>query len=391
MFSVGQLSKNTTKAEDPYLKKVLLVIDNLEFGGGERVFLQLAAGLRDRFEIFVAATHGGEFEGRLRELDIQFFSVNMERHLSWKPIAQIRHIIRQNQIDLVHSQGARADFFARIAAKMADSPHILCTVAMPVEGFDVGPLKKRIYRLLDKFSGRYVERYIVVSDSLRTILTDGRGIPLQRVVKIYNGVELNQYDPDLKEGRLRDQLGIPQSVKLVGAMGRMVWQKGFEFFIKAIPDIISYAPENSFLLIGEGPLRSELENLSQQLNVSDKIIFTGFRSDIPQILSAIDILVVPSLLEGFPMITLEGMAMAKPIVATRINGIEEQISDGEEGLLVPPQSTKTLSAAVLELIQNNELASRLGTAARRKVETYFSVERMVGETEKVYLFALEAK
>jgi hypothetical protein len=106
VFSVGQLSENTTKAEDPYLKKVLLVIDNLEFGGGERVFLQLAAGLKDRFEIFVAATHGGEFEGRLRELDIQFFSVNMGRRLSWKPVTQLRDIIRQNKIALVHSQGA---------------------------------------------------------------------------------------------------------------------------------------------------------------------------------------------------------------------------------------------------------------------------------------------
>jgi glycosyltransferase involved in cell wall biosynthesis len=145
------------------------------------------------------------------------------------------------------------------------------------------------------------------------------------------------------------------------------------------------------LFVGDGPLKSDLERLVRQLDISHKVIFAGFRPDISRVLSAIDILVVPSLLEGFPIMTLEAMAMAKPIVATRINGIEEQISDGEEGLLVPPQSTKTLSAAVLELIQNNELASRLGTAARRKVETYFSVERMVGETEKVYLFALEAK
>jgi glycosyltransferase involved in cell wall biosynthesis len=104
----------------------------------------------------------------------------------------------------------------------------------------------------------------------------------------------------------------------------------------------------------------------------------------------VDLVVVPSLLEGFPLVTLEAMAMAKPIVATQINGIEEQISDGEEGLLVPPKNPKALAAAVLKLVQNNELASRLGIEARRKVETYFSVEKMVGETEKVYMSALEA-
>jgi glycosyltransferase involved in cell wall biosynthesis len=368
VFSVGQLSENTTKAEDPYLKKVLLVIDNLEFGGGERVFLQLAAGLKDRFEIFVAATHGGEFEGRLRELDIQFFSVNMGRRLSWKPVTQLRDIIRQNKIALVHSQGARADFFARVAGRIANAPHILCTLAMPVEGFDVGFLRKKIYRLADQISARYVERFIVVSDSLRTTLIEGRGISSQLVVRIYNGIELHQYHPDLKETSLRNNWGIPPSAPLVGAIGRMVWQKGFEFLIHAIPEIISDIHDVRFLFVGDGPLKSDLERLVRQLDISHKVIFAGFRPDISR-----------------------AMAMAKPIVATRINGIEEQISDGEEGLLVPPQSTKTLSAAVLELIQNNELASRLGTAARRKVETYFSVERMVGETEKVYLFALEAK
>jgi glycosyltransferase involved in cell wall biosynthesis len=374
VFSVGQLSENTTKAEDPYLKKVLLVIDNLEFGGGERVFLQLAAGLKDRFEIFVAATHGGEFEGRLRELDIQFFSVNMGRRLSWKPVTQLRDIIRQNKIALVHSQGARADFFARVAGRIANAPHILCTLAMPVEGFDVGFLRKKIYRLADQISARF----IVVSDSLRTTLIEGRGISSQRVVRIYNGIELHQYHPDLNETSLRNNWGIPPSAPLVGAIGRMVWQKGFEFLIHAIPEIISDIHDVRFLFVGDGPLKSDLERLVRQLDISHKVV-----------LSAIDIHVVPSLLEGFPIMTLEAMAMAKPIVATQINGIGEQISDGEEGLLVPPKNPKALAAAVLKLVQNNELASRLGIEARRKVETYFPVEKMVGETEKVYLSALE--
>jgi glycosyltransferase involved in cell wall biosynthesis len=262
---------------------------------------------------------------------------------------------------------------------------------MPVEGFDVGFLRKKIYRLADQISARYVERFIVVSDSLRTTLIEGRGISSQRVVRIYNGIELHQYHPDLNETSLRNNWGIPPSAPLVGAIGRMVWQKGFEFLIHAIPEIISDIHDVRFLFVGDGPLKSDLERLVRQLDISHKVIFAGFRPDISRVLSAIDIHVVPSLLEGFPIMTLEAMAMAKPIVATQINGIGEQISDGEEGLLVPPKNPKALAAAVLKLVQNNELASRLGIEARRKVETYFSVERMVGETEKVYLSALEAK
>jgi glycosyltransferase involved in cell wall biosynthesis len=372
------------------VERILLVIDNLEFGGGERVFLQLATGLRDRFEIFVASTQGGEFESRLKELGIKLLRVDMNRRLSWRPITQIRDIIRQNKIDLVHSQGARADFFTRIAGRVAPAPCILCTLAMPVEGFDVSPLRKRIYRFMDHLTERYVDRFIVVSESLRKTSIENRGIPPQRIVKIYNGIELDQFRPDQKQVSLREHWGITPQVPLIGAIGRLVWQKGFEYLLESAPDILQVVPDARFLIVGEGPLRKRLEDLAGSLKVKERFIFSKFMSGVNDVLSNVDLVVVPSLLEGFPLVTLEAMAMAKPIVATQINGIGEQISDGEEGLLVPPKNPKALAAAVLKLVQNNELASRLGIEARRKVETYFSVEKMVGETEKVYMSALEA-
>jgi hypothetical protein len=134
---VSQISAGKNSIVD----KILLVIDNLEFGGGERVFLQLATGLRDRFEIFVASMQGGEFESRLKELDIKLFRVDMNRRLSWRPISQLKDIIRRNEIDLVHSQGARADFFARVAGRIANAPHILCTLElqMPLTYFALWP------------------------------------------------------------------------------------------------------------------------------------------------------------------------------------------------------------------------------------------------------------
>jgi glycosyltransferase involved in cell wall biosynthesis/2-polyprenyl-3-methyl-5-hydroxy-6-metoxy-1,4-benzoquinol methylase len=372
------------------MTKLLLVIDNLEFGGGERGFLQLASGLKDRFEIYFAATPGGRLESELNRLGIRFYPLDMRRRLSFKPIYQINNIISSNKIDLVHSQGARADFYSRVAGRVAGAPHILSTIQMPVEGFDVGPLRKIIYRLLDQFSERFVGRFIVVSDSLKKILTEGRGIPTQRVVLIYNGIEVDKYHPDLEETSPRNNWKIPPNVPLIAAIGRMVWQKGFEFLIRAMPNIIAASPETRLLLVGDGPLRIELEDLAKQLNVFDKIIFTGFRSDISQILSTVDVLAVPSLLEGFPMIILEGMAMAKPIVATKIQGITEQLTEGKQAILVPPRNSDALSDALLKLIQDAKLASMLGIAARRKVENYFSVEKMVEETDKVYLSLIES-
>ena len=368
--------------------KLLLVIDGLEFGGGERVFLQLAAGLRDRFEVSVASMPGGTFEQQVKELGISFYPVDMSRRFSLKPICRIKVIIRKNKIDLVHSQGARADFFARIAGRLAGLPRIFCTIAMPVEGFDLEPLQKKIYRFIDGLTERYVERFIVVSDSLKQILIKSRRISAHQIVRIYNGIELDQYHPDAGYVNLRKGWGIPQNVPLIGAIGRMVWQKGFKYLIEAIPEIVRVVPEAMFLFVGDGPLKKELEDLAESLKV--KVIFTGFRSDIKDMLSAVDLLVVPSLLEGFPMITLEAMAMAKPIVATNIDGITEQITDGANGILVPPKDPSALAKAVIRVLDDKELARSMGLAAREKVEQEFSVEKMIAETKKVYSSLLRA-
>jgi glycosyltransferase involved in cell wall biosynthesis len=335
------------------------------------------------------SSEAGSFADELETLKVESFPVNMTRQLAVKPIYQLRDIIRHNEIVLVHSQGARADFFARIAARIADAPHILCTVAMPVQGFDVSPLRKKIYRLLDQLTERYVKRFIVVSGALERALVQERGIPAHRVVRIYNGIEVKEYRPTQMKTGLRDQWGVARSVPLIGAIGRMVWQKGFKYLIQSVPNMLEVIPEARFLLVGDGPLRADLEGLVRELNIHDRVIFTGFRSDILEILSTIDILVAPSLLEGFPMITLEAMAMAKPIVATQIEGIIEQISEGEEGMLVPPKNPNALAAEVLRLVQDKELSSRLGAAARRKVESCFSVEKMIKETEKVYISHLK--
>ena len=201
---------------------ILFVIDGLEYGGGERVFVQLAAGLRDRYQVFMAGTPGGRFEQQVKEFGISFCPVSISRRLSLKPISQIKEIIRNNKIDLVHSQGARADFFSRLAGKLSGVSCILCTIAMPVEGFDVGCLQKRIYRFMDHLTERYVTRLIVVSDSLKQILIKRRRIPAHQIVRIYNGIELDQYHPDAGYVDLRKGWRIPQDVPLIGAIGRMV-------------------------------------------------------------------------------------------------------------------------------------------------------------------------
>jgi glycosyltransferase involved in cell wall biosynthesis len=363
---------------------ILFVIDGLEFGGGERVFLQLAAGLKDRYQVFVASMPGGKFEKELNKFKIPFFTIDVAHKVSLKPIYQIKSIIKAKKIEIVHSQGARADFFARIACRLAGNAHLLCTVAMPVDGFDIGPFKKNIYRLMDRFTERYVKRFIVVSDSLKDFLTTIHKIPTEKVIKIYNGIELDQYHPEAINGNLRRELGICNDIPLVGAIGRMVWQKGFKYLVRSVPAILNRYPEAKIVFIGDGPQKNVLQRLATSLQLRDNVVFTGFRNDIQQILSSLDLLVVPSVLEGFPMITLEGMAMAKPIIASSLPGILEQIENGKTGIVVPPKNPAALGNGIIDLLLHKDEAQRLGRNARKIVVEKFSVEKMLFKTDQAY-------
>ena len=377
---------------------ILFVIVNLTFGGGERVFSQVIRGLnKEKFDVFVACQPGGIFEEKLREVGIKIEPLDMTSRYNLGTISQLKKIIETKNIQIVHSQDGRADFFARIAGKIANVPIIISSVAMLVEGYDVNIFRKVLYILMDRWSERCVDKFIVLSEVLRHTLIERHRIEPEKIVKIYNGIEIDEYKPNnergirIEDSGLRKEFGFRNDVPVIGTIGRLVWQKGFEYLIKAIPKIVKDLPEAKFLIVGEGPLREKLEELGKRLKVKDNIIFTGFRSDIKEILASIDVLVMPSLLEGLPMVLLEGMAMAKPIVATNIDGISEVLENGKTGLLVPPKDTDTLAEAIIEILNNKTKASHLGQNARKIVEEKFSVEKMVEQIEWVYEGLLNEK
>jgi len=372
---------------------ILFAIDGLEFGGGERTFLQLIRGLScERYVIHVATSPEGDFFKTLTGMGIDVVPLDLRKRVNVKNIKRLSEIISEKKINIVHSQGGRADFYARIAARMLKPKiKVVNTVAMPVKGYDVGALRKGVYRFFDWLSERYVDRFIVVSEVLRETLLGSYRILPDKVIKIYNGIELNEYHPDDSSESLksiREEYNIGEEVFLIGAIGRIVWQKGFEYLIECVPEIVRAYPDAKILIVGDGPLLDGLKALGERLKVKDNVIFAGFRSDIKEILSAVDLLVVPSLLEGFPMVTLEAMAMAKSIIATNIDGITEQITDGVDGILVPPKNPSALAKAIIKVLNDKETARTMGLAARERVEREFSVEKMVAETEKVYMSLL---
>ena len=376
---------------------LLYVFDNLEFGGGERVFAQIINRLSGKkYKIMVACLPTGEFIEKIEGSGAQIKSVDMKNRFNPGVILQLSRLIKKEKVDIVHSQGARADFFARMAAKLGGTPIVVSTVPMPVDGFDINPIRKLIYKAFDLFSERFVDKFMVVSDALEKMMIEKHRIEPQRVVKIYNGVEKDEYgisDEEIvcKGSRFRKKLSLGVNVPIVGAIGRLVWQKGFDCFIEAIPGVLKEFEEARFLIVGEGELKEKLRAKSKKLKVKNRLFFTGFRNDIKEILQSIDVLVMPSLLEGLPMILLEAMAMKKPIVATNIEGIMEVLESGRSGLLVPPGETKALADAIINMLTYRDKALQMGLAARKVVEERFGVDIMVQKVEEVYDELLQLK
>jgi glycosyltransferase involved in cell wall biosynthesis len=369
---------------------LLYVFDNMEFGGGERVFSQIINRLSgEQYNIMVACLPTGAFIEKIKGSGAQIKSVDMRNRLNLRVILQLAGLMKGERVDIVHSQGARADFFARMAAKLARVPFVVSTVPMPVEGFDVNPIRKFIYTVFNRFSERFVDRFMVVSDALEKMMIEKHRIDPQKVVKIYNGIEKDEYcRPDkeiaYRRSSFRKKSDLGENVPVIGVIGRLVWQKGFKYFIGAIPDVLKEFKDAKFLLVGEGKLEDELKVKSKKLKLEDKIIFTGFMDDIRDVLASIDILVIPSLQEGLPVVLLEAMAMKKPIVAANIEGIMEILENSVSGLLVPPRDIKALAEAVIDLLKHEDKANQMGLAARRVVEERFGVDIMVQKVEEVY-------
>lgn len=369
---------------------LLYVFDNMEFGGGERVFAQIINRLSgERYKIIVACLPTGAFIEKIEGNGAEINSVDMRNRFNPGVILQLSGLIKKEKVDIVHSQGARADFFARVAAKLASVPIVISTIPMPVEGFDVRPIRKLIYTAFNRFSECFVDRFIVVSDALEKMMIERHRIAPQRIVKIYNGIEKDEYciaDEEIAHRRLRfrTKVNIGQDVAVIGIIGRLVWQKGFEYFIEAIPEVLKEYKQARFLLVGTGELEEELKVKSKKLKLEEKAIFTGFMSDIKDVLASIDVFVIPSLREGLPVVLLEAMAMKKPIVATNIEGIAEILENGVSGLLVPPRNSKALAEAVINMLTYKEKALRMGISARMIVEERFGVDIMVQKVEEVY-------
>jgi glycosyltransferase involved in cell wall biosynthesis len=233
------------------------------------------------------------------------------------------------------------------------------------------------------FTG-FVQRIIAVSDATRRGLVETHGIGGDKIAVVLNGVNLKELDAVSRE-EARGRLGVRPGATAIGCVGELIRRKGHSFLLDAVVEIRrGYESPLQLVLVGDGVERGALESQAGRLGIDDIVTFAGQVEGAGPLLKALDVFVMPSLMEALPFALLEAMAGGVPPVATSVWGIPEVVRDGETGLLVPPADSQALASAIMRLLADPGLRKRLGAASRRLAERKFSLESMVSQTVAVY-------
>ncbi len=307
-------------------------------------------------------------------------------------LVKLAKYIRKENFDIVHTNSSKAGILGRLAAKLAGTPVILHTVHGWAYHNHMGKRRKGLYVTLEKWAEKFTHKLITVSDlNIKKGLADGIGNE-NKYVTIHSGIDLNRFDPsNLDSISKKKEWNIDPSDRVVGSVTRLSEQKAPADFVRMANEILKHIPKVSFLLVGDGPLKDEIQNLIDRLNISKKVILAGLRHDIPELLALMDVFVLSSLWEGLPRVFPQAMAMGLPIVATNVDGAPEAIKDGVNGFLVPPKDFTTLAQRTLQLIEDPRLARKMGEAGRKMVYPDFCVKEMVRKTEHLYMELIETE
>jgi glycosyltransferase involved in cell wall biosynthesis len=300
-------------------------------------------------------------------------------------------LIRRRNYTIVHTHSSKAGIIGRWAAKLGGAPVIVHTVHGWGFHERQHPLLRRLYVALEKLTLRVTDRLIVVSlQDIEKGLEEGVGAP-EEYVMIRSGIELDRFGHPLVSGEeTRATLGIPADAPVVGTVTRLSPQKSPLDFVRAASRVAADMPDAYFLMVGDGPLKDDVDSLIRDVGISGRVLMTGLRRDVPELLAAMDIFVLTSLWEGLPRVLPQAMAAGLPIVATAVDGNMEAISHGANGLLVPPGEPAALAGAVLKLLTDQELARKLATAGREGVQEY-SDRTMVAQIAGLYQDLMEQK
>jgi glycosyltransferase involved in cell wall biosynthesis len=364
--------------------RVLHVLATLLPGGSEISVLRLVSALdTTRYRVSVACLRGeAPMADEFRAAGFEVVRFGMRGKLDPGCLLRLRRYVARERIDIVHTHMDLADFYGALAGRLGGARGVVATKHAPDEFRTRRTWKRYPFLLLERLAYEMDDAVIVVSEGLRAFLETEERLPRRKMVVIGHGIEAAPRPAT--RGEARRILGLPAQGPLIGAVGRLSHEKGQLVLLQALPAILAAFPRTSCVFAGEGPTRAPLEEVTRRLGIGDRVVFLGFRRDVPMVLAALDLFVQPSIYEGFGLSLLEAMAAGLPVVASRVGGIPEVIEDGRTGVLVPPQDPAALAGAVVRLLGDAGGARRLGETAAVSTRERYSLARVAERVDDLY-------
>jgi glycosyltransferase involved in cell wall biosynthesis len=372
----------------PRKLRVLEMIDKPFLGGGQVHVLALSGALdKALFDVLVAAGPGGPFEAEAIWAGHPFVPVTMGKHFSPKTVRAIAAVLRDRRIDILHTHGGIAGVYGRWAAAKAGTPIVVHTIHGIHYLHYRNPLLRAAFVRQERYFARRSDAVILVSEADEVTARKHRLIPADKLRVIRNGIApLTPPKADANPGtasEMRKLVG--SSGPVVASVARLHRQKGIVHFLRAAPAVLARFPKAKLAVAGGGPLESDLRRETDRLGLGGRLLLLGERADAADLTALADVFVLPSLWEGLPLVLLEAAAAGKPIVASDIDGVREVVRDGETAVLVPPGDPDRLAGAILRLLEDRDLARRLGQRARDEIPPRFTLSGMAGAVQSLYL------
>ena len=348
-------------------RRVLQVITPSHMSGAETQLVRLARKMEARGHAMPALVKRKSTTlEHFRRLGLAVEEASISGKANLFAIPLLARAARRQRVDLIHTHLSTASWWAGWLEVLGGPPSV-----GHVHGFTTAAWHRRQSHLL------------AVSDAVREDLAS-QGIPRERVTVLHNALDASEFRPVRSTLEVRSEFGADAETPVIGSFGHLSIKKGYRELFAAIPAVLARFPKAQFWIVGRGGLHDELVATARKGKFFESVRFTGFRSDAPDLMNAIDVMALPSHREPCALVYVEAAVLAKPIVACRAGGGPESVADGESGLLVPPQQSAELAQALLTLLDNRDYARQLGARGQARAAELFTWDRYTRILEGVY-------
>jgi glycosyltransferase involved in cell wall biosynthesis len=389
------MPNNHRLSPNPHRIRVLHPITRLIVGGAQENTM-FTAFLLDKSRYHVEVISGPQTgsegsligEVRARSIPLTIFPHLLRQVNPYHDIVcliKLTRFIRQGKFDIVHTHSSKAGILGRLAARLAGAPIIIHTVHGWSFHEHMHPAVRNIYIFFERWIARFTDTLIVVADKdIEKGLKFGIGCREQYTL-IRSAIPLDEFDPTrVDREAVRAELGLPSDAYVLGNVGRFSLQKNPLDWVRVAGRVGRLLPECRFLLVGDGPLHSEVKACLVEEGILDRTILTGLRRDVPRMMAAMDVFLLTSLWEGLPRVIPQAMAMGLPVIANAVDGSSEAIVPGETGYLCPPGALNDMAEHCVELLKDPVKRLSMGKKGQDYAAKEYDVRQMVAQIDGIY-------